>query len=455
MPSVASFILALLIAVISYILPNSLFSFLLLGALVFIVCLVNIDVGLLVLIFIMGRLKYIQVSHFFIYRMEVVFAAFFVAFLIAACTRRVRIVLKTPLSIPFAFFITSMLISYLFCRHDARAFTVWLGLLLIYLIVVSLVERPQQLRLVVYSLLFVGSAFSLFGLYQHFAGVDAPCNRFHQDFVVNEEFIRAYSVFGHPNHFAAYLNLVIPLAFTLFIYEKARKSIVAGAAFFVSFAAITATTSRTALVACVLGLCMLSGIIIKEKCPEKMKRLAAAWLIIVIATVPFFMNGSLQKRFQGISAQSVKTLIYGEKIIFQEDPNYGFAQRFLGVQLAYQIIKDHPIRGLGVGEYRRQSKNYPVKNLEELTYDTFIHNILLHIWIEAGIVALIAFVIALVVYVRHCLRLLRRSFWVKACFGSFVAYFLNSMFDCPIYDGITLILGIILAVPFVVERMKE
>jgi len=360
--------------------------------------------------------------------------------------------LRTPLAYPLLCYIIFAAFSSFFTGGmNVRFAGVWLAIPLTYFLSISTLKNKNQLLAVLYFCLFIACGLAIIGVFQHFSGINAAINQEYQSFVVNEKYVRSYATFGSPNPFASYLDLVIPIALALFISEQ--KKFLSGAALMILTAGLVSTVSRAAILSLALTLVAFYSLLIRDVISAKRKRISVS--LLLLAVLPFFINGTLTKRFVGISPTAINELITEDKPVLQEDPNFDIAQRILAIKLAFKMINDFTRYGVGLGEYRALNRSYEIKNLRDLTLDTHVHNMYLQTWINGGFLVFVSFVVSWIIHFVYCLRRIGKNILMLGAFGSFLSFLLIGLFDSHLWGLVPFIFGFVLSIPYLVEKLSR
>lgn len=295
-------------------------------------------------------------------------------------------------------------------------------------------ERASRRRLIAW-LLILGTFEALYGLVQYLSGwqrIFAYVKKYNLE--------EATGTYVNRNHFAGFLELIIPFSVALVLYEHGKsarnggtargvKRVIAGDnasrmglrlfAVIVMMAALIFSRSRMGILAGVASLVVMatfSGVQRKAG-----MWIAAAVMICVTALVLWIGAGSAFGRFGSIS---------------NEYANAGESRASLWKGTA-QLIQGHPLFGSGLG-------TFPVAFTA--VQDTFLgkfvnhaHNDYLEIANDLGIPAAILLFGSIVVMF---VRLARRMAWAAArferavalgCMGSIAAILLHSLTDFNLY----------------------
>jgi len=206
---------------------------------------------------------------------------------------------------------------------------------------------------------------------------------------------------GDPNFFAQALVILVPLA--LVTAAEARRSaarLAALAAAGLITAAVVLTYSRGGALAlgCVIVLSLLAR-------SARVKHLAAGGALLVVLAA--FLPAAFARRLETIAQ-----VLPGQEEVLR--PDSSFEQRRLLTRVAWRIFLDHPLLGVGAGNYTLYFDEYAQevgslsREYEELGEQHYPHNLYLEIAAETGLVGLAAFGAA-VAACFAALRAARRS----------------------------------------------
>lgn len=254
--------------------------------------------------------------------------------------------------------------------RDLTIHFVSLGLVFV---MINTIDSLEDFNILLTFVVFSATIVALIGLYQYIVGV--PIDAAWVDVENNPDIkARVYSVFGNPNVLAEYLIMTIPLSISLFWYtKKAHKKLLFLGTSAILILSLILTLSRGGWIG--FAFSALVFVILVEK------RLLLSIIPISLAGV-FFLPQSILNRILSIGN-------------FADSSN---AYRITMWKITMDIIRDHPIAGVGFG-------HLPFKE----TFETYIrtmptyhaHNTYLEIAAELGIPGLIAFLFLLFVIFKY------------------------------------------------------
>jgi putative inorganic carbon (hco3(-)) transporter len=285
----------------------------------------------------------------------------------------------------------------------------------------ALASRGQERRLWLW-LCGVGAAVSLAGIVQVLLGDRMAANLQHglQGLETMQGYtaIRAYATFGHPNQFAGYLILLLPLSIAMWWEQRTRLSQAGwGTAGLLLGSALLLTYSRGGWLGAGLALGLLLGYFFLRQ-PRK----AAVLLVLLLLCGAGLAAGApkLQTRLASLGTLAQDHAVTG-RLHYQK--------------IALRMIMERPWLGQGPGNYEPVRKYYADQGLIDDTYTrSHIHNLYAQIAIETGFLGLAAFLF----FLGHTLwRLLAGIRKVPeadrtlaiAFLGSALAFLLHNNFD--------------------------
>jgi O-antigen ligase len=196
--------------------------------------------------------------------------------------------------------------------------------------------------------------------------------------------IRPGSTIGHPVPLAAILSLVLPFACAeCFAGTQRLTRWLAGGSALLLLIAIAGTLSRGPWLGLAAGLVVMAAVALRDEgIAGLMARrrllisLAAATVVVAVATVPI---GRVAQRLSMFTRLS-------------NDPS--FADRFVNYRASLDMVRDHPIAGIGLENYGLLYPRYRPVEPETMPADTvptMVHNGYLQTAVTGGIPALLLY----------------------------------------------------------------
>lgn len=277
----------------------------------------------------------------------------------------------SPLNISFAILIIISLTSFVNSVniHSSIQGIVKLlkyGSLLI--ILESEIKDRTHIKKIIIAAMFGLLLASLDGLYQLVFGVDFFRHKPY-DYVIG--LTRLKAAFPHTNIFAGYLTLFVPVSVALFLYYlKGKNKAVFGVIFGLGLFCLIFTFCRSAAIGFFLTM-LLAGLLRKDK-------LVIFSLVALIMISPFIVPKNIRNWSQK-TGSITELLLNKERLVLYET--------------SFNMIKHHPVLGVGVNTYCLNYQKYKLHDTGEGTANTmwYAHNSYLQMASEIGIIGLLVF----------------------------------------------------------------
>ncbi len=188
---------------------------------------------------------------------------------------------------------------------------------------------------------------------------------------------RSAGTFPHTNVLGGFLTLSVILTYALI--AKIEKKGLLSIALFVQIFALFLTYSRSAIFGVTLGTIIWFAYAFYHR--QFYRYLAGAIVVIVAICSSLFFEQYLQR---------------GGIVNYNETARNSDQVRIIAQSTAIEMIKDHPVSGVGFQQFSNVAESYGNK--------TGAHNIYLFICSEMGIVALLAFLGFIAIVLRGALR---------------------------------------------------
>jgi putative inorganic carbon (HCO3(-)) transporter len=239
--------------------------------------------------------------------------------------------------------------------------------------------------------------------------------------VINIGLVRATASFKDSNTLGIYLSALTPLILGLSLYYfKYKEKIAILSVSILSLVGIALTYSRPTLLAIFVVLFFL-GFIKKDK-------FLISLLFVIILTSPFILPRSVKNWARDVSYNPLRLMCNDDRIaIYRHSLN---------------MIKDHPLIGVGANTYMKNYKKY--KESPEyrgvITSDyIYAHNNFLHMAAEIGLIGLGIFVWLLYKLFMECANIYRRlgDDFLKvvslSLSASLIAFLVNGLTESSLY----------------------
>lgn len=237
---------------------------------------------------------------------------------------------------------------------------------LTYLLIGQNVREPGQMKSILRMACAAAVIVLLYGYYQFLFGIDISSMKWVDGDAFPELRKRVFSTWENPNILAGYLDIIICLAFGLFMKCRDRERRILLGAFMLAAAACLAMTYAR-------GACLVIAVILAGYGALKDRRVLAA-CVVVIALL-FAVDPMLYERitsvFTKVDTSTEMRLAFWESTV--------------------AMIQDHPFLGIGWGAYWMVYPEYDFYLQGANVLIVHAHNIYLNYMAEIGIPGAVAF----------------------------------------------------------------
>ncbi|MCK4994217.1 MAG: O-antigen ligase family protein [Candidatus Omnitrophica bacterium] len=356
--------------------------------------------------------------------LAILFDIFFLGFFLLHILFAKHLKINKPvflLSITFPFLIAlSNLFSVNLFNSEAELLRVFV-LVLIFNFVCFLDKR--QRGILIKGMLGISAIVCLRAIYQYFFGIDFIRNSQSFDQLTESGFYawelllqkRVVSWFSSPNIMGGYLITFCPLAFaSLFksIKEKNKREVVLFSLLcLVLFLSVILAKALAVFLSFILSMVFLFALLSSNKKTKDMNKYAGIIIVIFVTCLVglFFLRRASFVDFK--------------------NPQNSIAQRVYYWQSSLQIISEHPIAGVGAGNFKIIYPRFKNKSANETVY---AHNSYLQIWAESGLVALLIFGFFIFIIFRSAMQK-KLSCIDAGIIAGCVAVLLQNFFDYSLF----------------------
>ncbi|OIO73550.1 MAG: hypothetical protein AUJ85_07850 [Elusimicrobia bacterium CG1_02_37_114] len=298
------------------------------------------------------------------------------AFSFRACFARKLRGVNGRLTIPIILYLVAIILSIVNAKHTQLVFSVLSLQLLFGFVYLASLEWTNSRREGIFdTVLLTGILVSIYGILQHFG----------YDFIhwATNFGGRPSSSFGNPNFFAGYLVTVIPVSIvSAFSYNKTRKIlwIILSALLILN---LFFNKTRGAWVAFLVSFIYIMFVL---KLYRNKKFLFV--LVAVIFWCVFFLKSNIKN--------------YIVQKFNKNEPSV--VERIFKWQTAFEMIKAHPLTGVGAGNLKVNFALYQANVREKAkfqlkgTSESNVHNEYFQVCAETGIIGLVIFLSIFVTY---------------------------------------------------------
>lgn len=276
---------------------------------------------------------------------------------------------------------------------SAKEMLKWGELLLAYLIGMTLVRTPGDLRRLLIVMCIAVIAESSVGVAQ--TVLHSGPSSFGRG-----AFLRSSGTFEQPNPFAGYLNMVLPLAVALLAYRVFPRRAMWFVVAVVALGVLT-SLSRGGQLALAIALTTMAALALPRS--RVLIGIAVVALIAVVAGVAVGLVPSTvtDPLAQGFGVANVD-------VVNPTPENWAVAERLAHMEAGLGMWSDHLFLGVGIGNYGAAYDRYKVAAVWENALG-HAHNYYINIGAEAGLLGLAAFVLLLGTAIAIAVRAYRRS----------------------------------------------
>lgn len=237
---------------------------------------------------------------------------------------------------------------------------------LTYLLTGQNVREPGQMKSILRMACAAAVIVLLYGYYQFLFGIDISSMKWVDGDAFPELRKRVFSTWENPNILAGYLDIIICLAFGLFMKCRDRERRILLGAFMLAAAACLAMTYAR-------GACLVIAVILAGYGALKDRRVLVACIVVV--AVLFALDPMLYERitsvFTKVDTSTEMRLAFWESTV--------------------AMIQDHPFLGIGWGAYWMVYPEYDFYLQGANVLIVHAHNIYLNYMAEIGIPGAVAF----------------------------------------------------------------
>ncbi len=312
----------------------------------------------------------------------------------------------------------------------------------------SMLRAHGDLRFVFWTFMAAGVTEACVGLFQFLTG------RGPESFAIGP-FIRAYGDFAQPNAFAGYLAMLLPFGIAWSVLSRQRR-VGAMVATTILATALLASMSRGAWLGTGIGIAVMALVLSKHA-----KRVLALGAGLVVLMIPAARIGLIPRSIADrLTVILDNYWIFDVRKVQPEPGNWALVERMAHWQAGWDMAMDHPITGVGPGNYEAVYRDYYLGSWVEALGHA--HNLYLNMFAETGIIGLAAFVaLTIVVFVRiiQSLRLttrpevleavpsdelLMRRIMLVGALGAAATFSVHNTFDNMFIHGMGVQFGLIL-----------
>lgn len=321
--------------------------------------------------------------------------------------------------LPFIFSLSVFILNFLSVNLYSSQKEVLKFFVFSFLFVFIVLQDRKTVDKLIFAVILVSMIVSIRALYQYFSGFSYMQKHFSRAEITQGGFYawellkqhRVVSWFSSPGLLASYLVIICPVVFSYilksFQEHKPKKVFVFSLIFILLFAALLVTKAIGAYLSLILGLIFLALFLFfqKKKIIFHKGILCILALLLLVSGIAFTRRADYFLNFK--------------------NPQNSITQRLYYWKTATAMIREHPVAGIGIGNF---GIIYPQFKYAQANETIYAHNIFLHLWAETGIFPLFFLVIFIVYIFKKTLT--QQTDIVKIGFlsGSF-AFLLHNLID--------------------------
>jgi putative inorganic carbon (hco3(-)) transporter len=197
---------------------------------------------------------------------------------------------------------------------------------------------------------------------------------------------RAVGTVGRANGFAEYVSPLLMIAITMFLWGR-KSRLFYGMTCILALLALVFSFSRGGWIGFLPAFIILTFILSKKGIVQ-IGKVRLVWAAILLVTLIFLPQISER--------------------IFGDDANAA-GSRIPLIKIAFNMIAEHPITGIGTNTFRSVIRNYMAGIDESTTYLHVVHNQYLLVFAEAGIIGLLSFLWLMYSFFRESIWCVRNE----------------------------------------------
>ena len=359
---------------------------------------------------------------------DIVFFGLFLFFLFQVARGDETFKFFPAVSVPAILFLVFSGLSIFLAADRMLSFSNFLLFIKSYLIFLFFANRIQtktDITLIALALIFAIGLQSLVGGLQYVTGggflkgaFGVPQTSFTEQTFGMEAYSRVGGTIGHPNQLGRYLCMSIMVLIGYVLSRVNRKiSVLAFSSSLLGGIVLLLTLSRQSWLALGLALCFLSYHFFRQLLGSRARAIVFAFFINLLLSFVIFAG------FENVRMR-----------MFSDD--YHSARgRIEMAQVAWDVIKAHPLTGVGLNNYTNVMQGYDrTRSWQTYRFVHPVHNSYLLIAAESGIPALVAFLWLIGAFFAKTWAVYRRidmplAFFQIGCMGGVLTWVIAGLLD--------------------------
>lgn len=341
---------------------------------------------------------------------------------------------KTKLNLPLILF-TSVLVLSLFISETKRIslndFIIFFSYILIFFLITNNIDRKADFNSFIHLFFIISSLVSTYTIIQYY-GIDPYLSDLNS----------LTSTIGQKNWISNYLAMIFPVAFFYFLLEKEKKNkLIFYLLLTIYYINLMICQSRGIWISIVLTAIFAIYIIFKFKIikifKENQKWLISLLITFLIITIIYSTDNFLNRSALTVPQRALSTF---------DEQNPSVNTRLLMWKTTFNMIKDKPILGSGIGTFKMNYLFYQAeflrKNPSYIKYSGKAgeaHNEYLQMWAELGIIGLGLFILIFYFFYKTIFNFFKSSKNIKdktitlGLVMGITSFLIHSLFTFPLH----------------------
>jgi len=297
---------------------------------------------------------------------------------------------------------------------------------LFYFLVRLIIDSREKFETLLQVMTLLVLYLSVFGIYQYLTLQNLPPSWWDVGF--DER--RIVSLLNHPNGLALLLGPILAL-----LIIRAEKTKLAWTAIIFGLPAFYLTFSRAGWLALATTVVIFYFIKFKNNTPSPPLKLRGGWGALSISLVLILLVLAIP-----ISRNKLLSLAHA-------DPSK--ENRYVLWSAAADILKQHPIAGVGLMGFREAYKNYPLG--PDRVVQNYPHNFFLTFWVEIGLLGLLSIIGLLVIFYKKIRDLSRTEYrdYALAAGAAMAMIIIHSLVDVSYFkNDLSILFWLVFALPY-------
>jgi len=312
-----------------------------------------------------------------------------------------------------------------------------LNAIALFYITVQYFREKKERKKILGAVFIAATIASLYGILQYF-GIEIIWSA-----KIAPYGARSVSTFGNPNFMSSYLILVIPVIFVLVLHEKSLKMKLAmGTLGIINTLGLFVTQTRSSWLGLFVTLTIIAAVMIKSQ--KKVVSANKKWLIllavmfIIIVLIPFRQSGTS-------GTTNMLSQLAGRIDSIRNINQGSYTQRFLMWSAALSMFSEHPLLGVGAGNYEILYPSYQARFLKIKmyapcrTHSNNTHNEILEIITQLGLVGFGLYIWLFYIFFKKTIEIYRNTadeqdrIMVLGLGASIVGMFVDNMLNVSLH----------------------